>query len=66
MKEYLEYLKDLIPVGSDAYLKIKRADEENKLIIEEKTAEIRAKQNTIYLLYGIIAVLSIYLLVKNA
>jgi hypothetical protein len=65
MKEYLDILKDLIPVGSDAYLKIKRADEENKLILEEKNAEIKAKQNTIYLLYAIIAILFIYLLFKK-
>ena len=65
MKEYLDLLKDLIPVGSDAYLKIKRADEENKLILEEKNAEIKAKQNTIYLLYAIIAILLIYLLFKK-
>lgn len=62
LSEILNSLSDIIPVGSEAYLKIKRADEENKLIIQEKELEISNKKRTITLLYIIVGLLALVLI----
>lgn len=62
LSEILDSLTEAIPVGSEAYLKIKRADEENKLIIQEKELELNNKKRTITILYIIISLMGLILI----
>ena len=62
ISEILDSLSGLIPVGSEAYLQILRADEENKLVLKEKEIELANKQRSINLMYLVIVILLAYIL----
>lgn len=60
----LENLKDIIPAGTDAYLKIKEADEYNKRKLAEMDYELAQRKRTNAILIIFIVLLSALILFK--